>query len=217
MPSSTKAAQGRKSTRSDTDRRYSPRFIMGMSSNGEMAGDTQMAAHHVDEQRIALGSPDGGGLTENPEQETGEPQPQAETERRRQGAVENRDRARRAAEQDVFGERAMNGCCKSGDLLHQTSAPPPKEKNERKKELAAKAIDRPNTIWISRRKPPEVSPNANVRPVTMMMITAMILETGPSTDCRIWLSGCSHGMLEPAAQAGAQSNVVSTAARVMPS
>src|SRR6266478_5579003 len=212
MPSSTKAAQGRKSTRCDMDRRYSPRFIMCMSSNGEMAGDTQMAAHHVDEQRIALGGPDGAGLTENPEQETGEPQPQAETERRRQGAVEDRDRARRAAEQDVLGERAMNGCCKSGDpLLHQTSAPPPKEKNERKKELAAKAIERPNTIWISRRKPPEVSPNASVRPVTMMIMTAMILATGPSTDCRIWLNGCSHGMLEPAAQAGAQRNV----ARVM--
>src|SRR5216683_2743897 len=107
------------------------------ASNGEMARDAQMTAHHVDELRIALGGPDRGGLTENSEQETGEPQP------------------------------------------------------------------------------PEVSPNANVRPVTMMMMTAMILATGPSTDCRIWLSGCSHGMLEPAAQAGAQSNVVSTAARVM--
>ena len=38
--------------------------------------------------------------------------------------------------------------------------------------------------------------------MTMMMMTAMILATGPSTDCRIWLSGCSHGMLEPAANAG---------------
>src|SRR6266436_4362247 len=120
-----------------------------LASNGEMAGDAQMAAHHVDEQRIALRGPDRGGLTENPEQETGEPQPQAETERRRQGAVEDRDRARRAAEQNVFGERAMNGCCKSENpLLHKTSAPPPKEKNDRKKELAAKAIERPNTIWI---------------------------------------------------------------------
>src|SRR6266851_9499013 len=208
MPSSTKAAQGRKSARWDMYRRYSPRFIMCMSSNGEMTGDAQMAAHHVDELRIALRGPDRGGLTENPEQETREPQPQAETERRCQGAVEDRDRARRAAEQDVLGERAMNGCCKSENpLLHQTSAPPPKEKNDRKKELAAKAIERPNTIWISRRKPPEVSPNASVRPVTMMMITAMILETGPSTDCRIWLSGCSHGMFEPAAQAGALDSV----------
>src|SRR6266851_4075093 len=142
-----------------------------------------MAAHHVDELRIALGSPDGGGLTEKPEQETGDPQPQAETKGCGERAVENRDRARRTAEQDVLGERAMNGCCKSENpLLHQTSA-----------------------------KPPEVSPNANVSPVTMMMMTAMILATGPSTDCRIWFSGCSHGMLEPAAQAGAQSNV----ARVM--
>src|SRR5713101_3167916 len=100
------------------------------ASNGEMARDAQMTAHHVDELRIALGGPDRGGLTENPEQETGEPQPQAETEGCGERAVENRDRARRAAEQDVLGERAVNGCCKSGGLLHQTSAPPPKEKNE---------------------------------------------------------------------------------------
>ena len=33
------------------------------------------------------------------------------------------------------------------------SAPPAKEKNDRKKEVAAKAMERPNTIWISRRRP----------------------------------------------------------------
>src|SRR5216683_6843529 len=43
------------------------------ASNGEMAGDAQMTAHHVDEQRIALGGPDRGGLTENPEHETRDP------------------------------------------------------------------------------------------------------------------------------------------------
>ena len=83
--------------------------------------------------------------------------------------------------------------------LHQTSAPPPNEKNDRKKLDAAKAIERPKTIWISRRKPPEVSPKASVRPVTMMTITEMILATGPWMDSRICCSGCSHGMLEPAA------------------
>src|SRR3546814_1130865 len=66
-------------------------------------------------------------------------------------------------------------------LLHQTSAPPPKLKKERKKELAAKATDRPKTIWISRRKPPEVSPKARVRPVITMMITQITLATGPCT------------------------------------
>ena len=74
-----------------------------------------------------------------------------------------------------------------------------KLKKVRKKLAAAKAIDRPNTIWISRRKPPEVSPKASVRPVTVMMITEMIFATGPCTDSRMELSGVSHGMEEPEA------------------
>ena len=65
---------------------------------------------------------------------------------------------------------------------HAISAPPPKLKKLRKKLDAANAIDRPKMIWISRRKPPAVSPNARVRPVMMMMITAMILATGPWTE-----------------------------------
>jgi hypothetical protein len=58
---------------------------------------------------------------------------------------------------------------------------------------------KPNTIWISRRKPPLVSPKARVRPVTMMMITEMTLATGPWIESKIWLSGNSQGMFEPAA------------------
>src|SRR5579883_3679417 len=80
---------------------------------------------------------------------------------------------------------------------HDTRAPTEKEKKERKKEEAAKAIEMPNTIWINLLKPPEVSPKARLSPVTMMMITATILATGPWTDSRICCSGCSHGMLEP--------------------
>src|SRR5690606_36307133 len=106
--------------------------------------------------------------------------------------VHGRDASRGAAEQDMFGQRAMERDRVTRhhvQLLerdrHQTSAPPPKEKKDRKKLDAAKAIDRPNTIWISRRKPPLVSPNASVRPVTMMMMTAMILATGPSMYWRI--------------------------------
>src|SRR5579871_202574 len=86
-------------------------------------------------------------------------------------------------------------------IAHATSAPPPNEKKERKKLEAAKAIEMPNTIWISRRKPPDVSPKASVRPVTIMMRTAMILATGPCTESSTCCSGASHGMLVPAAQA----------------
>lgn len=71
----------------------------------------------------------------------------------------------------------------------------------RKKELAAKAMLMPKTIWISRRKPPEVSPKASVRPVMMMIITATILANGPSIESRTDCSGASHGMPEPAAWA----------------
>src|SRR6516225_8112820 len=61
---------------------------------------------------------------------------------------------------------------------------------------------------------PALLPKASDRPVTMMMITAMILATGPSIDCRICWSGCSHGMLEPAANAGAARAVVATNAAI---
>ena len=97
-----------------------------------------------------------------------------------------------AGQQDVLGQRAVDRNREARDLIgmmqetrHQTSAPPPNEKNDRKKLDAANAMLRPKTIWISRRKPPEVSPNASVKPVTMMMMTAMILATGPSIDSRI--------------------------------
>src|SRR3546814_7940382 len=61
--------------------------------------------------------------------------------------MDDGERTRRAGEQDRFGERAMHRHREAGQvLLHQTSAPPPKLKKERKKELAAKATDRPKTI-----------------------------------------------------------------------
>src|SRR5260370_41314884 len=150
-----------------------------------MAGNTEMAAHEVDKLRVALRRPHRGGLAENSEQKTGQPQPQTEAERRGQGTVKDRNRARCATEQDRLGQCAMHRhgeACDGINFIHHTNAPPPNEKNDRKKELAAKAIDRPNTIWIRRRNPPEVSPNASVNPVTMRMITPTISSTGPSTD-----------------------------------
>src|SRR5260370_25985663 len=106
MPSSTKAAQGRKSASWVVVRRYSLRFITSLDP--QIAGDTQMAAHDIDELRIALRRPHRGGLADDPEQETGEPQPQAQAQRCGQGAVQDRNRTRGAAEQDRVGQRAMD-------------------------------------------------------------------------------------------------------------
>ncbi len=132
----------------------------------------------------------------------GDPEAQAKADRGGQRAVDDRDRARRAAEQDRLGQRAMDRRLEAGDalgLLHRDQRPAAELKNDRKKLDAAKAIDRPKTIWISRRKPPAVSPKASVRPVMMMMITEMILATGPWTDSRIFGAAASQGMFEPAA------------------
>src|SRR5690606_7333841 len=157
-------------------------------SDRQVGGDTEMPAADFHEERIALGDPYRREMADGPDEETDQPEAQAEAHGPGQRPVEDRDRARRTAEQDVLGQRAVNrdGESRHVQLLegdrHQTSAPPPNEKNDRKKLDAAKAIERPKTIWNSLRKPPDVSPKASARPVAMMMMTAMILATGPSID-----------------------------------
>src|SRR5690606_36113059 len=124
----------------------------------------------------------------------------------RQSTVEDRHVARRATEQNRLGQRAVQWYLETGDefalAVHAITAPPAKLKKLRKNDDAAKAIDRPKTIWISLRKPPLVSPKASVRPVVMMMITAMMRATGPCTESRIDCSGPSQGIPEPAARTG---------------
>src|SRR5690606_19929739 len=166
-----------------------------------MPGHAQMPARDLDKERIAFCRPDGGEMPHGPKQDAREPQLETEPDGPGQRAIEDRHRARRAAEQDRLGQGAMNRDGEARHSIelfehsgHQITAPPPKEKNERKKLDAANAMEMPKTIWISRRKPPPVSPKASVRPVTMMMITATILATGPSTDSRIDCSGASQGM-----------------------
>ena len=157
------------------------REVLNKSENERSGGDPQRDARKPELQPNA----DGGG----------------------QRAVGNRHGARRAAEQDGFSERpvqrnfkaAREACGVGIAAVHAITAPPENEKKDRKKLEAANAIVRPKTIWISLRKPPLVSPNANASPVAMMTMTAMIRATGPWIDSRMDSSGPSQGMLEPAA------------------
>jgi hypothetical protein len=116
-----------------------------------------MAAADLDEQRIALGRPDRREMADGPDGEADQPEAQAEADA--PASVPFR-MARRAARRRAGSARSAPGGPDGearhvfGRARHQTSAPPPNEKNDRKKLDAAKAIDRPNTIWISRRKPP---------------------------------------------------------------
>src|SRR6185437_10339064 len=142
-------------------------------------------------------------MADQPQRDAGQPQLQAEPDGGRQRAVGDRHRTRCAAQQDRLGERTVQRHLEARRVARRThtTAPPEKLKNDRKNEEAANAIDRPNTIWIRRRNPPLVSPKASVRPVTMMMMTAMILATGPWIESRMDCSGASQGMFEPAARA----------------
>src|SRR6266849_144959 len=159
-----------------------------VTSRTEMSRIAHVPAHYLDEQGVALRGPDRGHVAERPQHEPGDPQAKAEPDGSRHRAVEDGDRTRRPGEQDRFGEGPVDRRFETRDrfladnLCHQISAPPPNEKKDRKKDDAANAIDSPNTIWMRRRKPPPASPKASDRPVTMMMITAMILVTGPSID-----------------------------------
>ena len=147
-------------------------------------------------------------MADQPDRSAGEPQPQAEADRGGERAVDDRDRARRAAQQDRLGERAMDRRLEAWRWARaapsdQRSAAEA-EKKDRKKLDAAKAIDRPKTIWIRRRKPPEVSPKASVRPVMMMMMTRDDLRDRSLDGFQDLIAeAVSHGMLEPAAYAGA--------------
>jgi hypothetical protein len=79
-----------------------------------------------------------------------EPQPERGSGR----TVDNRNGTRRTPEQDRLDERAVYRRLQAFDMLravgiwadHEMSAPPPKLKKLRKKDEAAKAIERPKTI-----------------------------------------------------------------------
>src|SRR5215510_2758867 len=100
-------------------------------------------SHHLDEEGVALGGPDRRHMTDDPEDKPCDPQAQSKTDCGRDRAVEDGDSPRRTCEQDRLGERPVNGRLEIGDYIslsdvsHQMRAPPPKEKNDRKKDDAA--------------------------------------------------------------------------------
>src|SRR3546814_19219033 len=108
-----------------------------------------MTAGDLLERRGVARCPDREGMADRTDGETGGQEPKAQADRTGERAMDDREAARRAAEQDRFGQRPMDRSEETRHLAvaaHQTSAPPPKEKKDRKKLDAAKAIDRPKTI-----------------------------------------------------------------------
>src|SRR6185312_17364881 len=108
-PFPTSAAQGRKSARLWLRRRYSARFIIVRTSRDHVGRIAQMPAHHIDEGGVALGGPDGGDVSDKPDEAAGDPEAKAQSDRRGERAVYDRYGPRRAAQQDRLGQRAVDG------------------------------------------------------------------------------------------------------------
>ena len=77
----------------------------------------QVPPHYVDEGGIALGGPDGREMAEQPDRATHHPEAEPKTDCRGERAVDDRDRARRTAEQDRFGQRTVNRRVEAGDIM----------------------------------------------------------------------------------------------------
>src|SRR3546814_18109346 len=97
-----------------------------------------MLAHDVDKLRIALGRPHGREMADCPKAQADQPETEAKAKRGSQRAVEDGERARGAAEQDVLGQRPMNRdgeawklAAMSRPVGPQMSATPPTEKKQR--------------------------------------------------------------------------------------
>lgn len=103
----------------------------------------------IDDLCVALCGPDREEMADKPERDPDSPEPQPQTDGGCERAIGDSDRARRTAEQNRLGQRAVNGRVKTRNVSlvpHQISAPPPKEKKDRKKLDAAKAMESPKTI-----------------------------------------------------------------------
>ena len=81
---------------------------LSTASRDQVLRVAQMPAHDVDEGRVALGGPDGGQMADQPDRSADDPEAQAKPDGGGERAVDDRDGARRAAEQDRLGERAMD-------------------------------------------------------------------------------------------------------------
>src|SRR3546814_11952327 len=90
-----------------------------------------MAAQHLAELRVALRREYREGMADGPDQEPGNPAPEAEAERRRQRAVNDGDGAWRPGEQDRLGERAVQRHLEAPHVVRHVNSPPPPNENGR--------------------------------------------------------------------------------------
>ncbi|GAB5377769.1 MAG: hypothetical protein AcusKO_42310 [Acuticoccus sp.] len=150
---------------------------------------------------------DGRRVANDPDRDAGKPKLETKPQRGRERAIDDGDRCAARQPSGWLGERAVKRELIAFDA-HGTSAPPPKEKKDRKNEVAAKAIDRPKTILDQSPEPSGRFPEGEGQTGDHDDDHGDDARHRPSMDSRIAVSGASHGIPEPAAYAGLAARIV---------
>ncbi len=115
--------QGRKSARRAFLLRYSARFIMAaLPQTVRCAGMRRWRRPTSNEQRVALCCPHRREMPDRPDEDTDQPQAETKTDGACQRAVQDRDGAWCAAEQDRFAERRWTGTVKPEPRQQRSSS-----------------------------------------------------------------------------------------------
>ena len=136
-----------------------------LHSRRKMRGIADMAAQDLDEMRVFARGPHRDGMADDPEQRAGDPELQAERHGCGDRADQDGERAWGAAEQQRLGQGPVERDGKAGEMVvnvlgHGDDGASGELEEGEEEGAAAKAIERPKMIWISRRNPPAVSPKA---------------------------------------------------------
>jgi hypothetical protein len=83
---------------------------MVWTSSGKVGWIAQMPAGNVHKGGIALGSPNGCEMANEPDGKAEDPKPKTQADGGGQCSVDDGDRARRTAQQDRFRQRAVHWC-----------------------------------------------------------------------------------------------------------
>ena len=175
-------------------------------------------ANRRHELRIDARAPHRQRMADDPEHDTWNPQLQAQPTAAASVPLAIATVRGAPPMQDRLGGERCSGtskpAAKVSRAVHRDG--PAGEAEERQEERdAANAIDRPNTIWISLRKPARRVAEAR-RPVAMMMMTATMRATGPWMDSRMDCSGAfpghrgAGGLAVPASNSSTQRHQAAT-------
>ena len=175
---------------------------MGTALHAKMRRIAEVSAHDVDELRVSPCGPDHRHVPDRPQQEADDPEAKPQSNGSRSvplviATARGRRQARSApSRHDGRALRTRNRIV-CDRFAHR---PPLRRRTRRTRGRRASCKrDRRRTRSGQGGESADVSPKGGVGPVSMMMITAMIVAMGLRSTAESVAAGCSQGMFKPSA------------------